>query len=61
MLKNYCRIAWRNISRHKLYTTINVAGLALGICSCIVIYLVAGYDLGFDRFHPGEDRIYLIL
>jgi putative ABC transport system permease protein len=61
MLKNYFRIAWRNISRHKLYTTINVAGLALGICSCIVIYLVAGYDLSFDRFHPGQDRIYRIV
>lgn len=61
MLKNYFRIAWRNVSRHKLYTTINVAGLALGICSCIVIYLVAGYDLSFDRFHPDQDRIYRIV
>ena len=61
MLKNYVRIAWRNICRHRLYSTINVAGLALGICSCIVIYLVAGYDLSFDRFHPDQDRIYRIV
>jgi len=61
MFKNYFKTAWRNISRHKVYTTINVLGLALGICACIVIYLIASYDLGFDRFHPDKERIYRIV
>ena len=61
MIKNYFKIAWRNISRHKIYTFINVIGLALGICSCIVIFLVTSFEFSFDKFHPDEDRIYRIV
>ncbi|HTB23918.1 MAG TPA: ABC transporter permease [Puia sp.] len=61
MLKNYLKIAWRNISRHKIYTLINVTGLALGICACLVIYLINSYDLSFDRFHPDGNRIFRIV
>jgi ABC-type antimicrobial peptide transport system permease subunit len=61
MIKNYFKIAWRNISRHKIYTTINVLGLALGICACIVIYLMTDYELSFDKFHPDKERIYRIV
>ena len=61
MLKNYLRISWRNISRHKIYTLINVTGLAFGICACLVIYLINSYDLSFDRFHPDGNRIYRIV
>jgi putative ABC transport system permease protein len=61
MFKNYFTIAWRNIIRHKIYTTINIVGLALGICACIVIYLITNYEFSFDKFHPGSDRIYRIV
>jgi ABC-type antimicrobial peptide transport system permease subunit len=61
MIKNYFKIAWRNITRHKIYTTINVLGLALGICACITIYLVTKFDLSFDKFHPDGNRIYRIV
>ena len=61
MLKNYFKIAWRVITRYKIYTAINILGLALGICSCIVIYLIASYELGFDTFHPDRKRIYRIV
>ncbi|HEV3221622.1 MAG TPA: ABC transporter permease [Puia sp.] len=61
MLKNYFKIAWRNIYRHKVYTLINITGLAFGICACLVIYLINSYDLSFDRFHPEGDRIYRIV
>lgn len=61
MLLHYLKIAWRNIRQHKLYTTTNVLGLAMGICACIVIYLIARYDLSFDTFHPDADRIYRIV
>ena len=44
-----------------MYTAINVLGLALGICACIVIYLITSYDLGFDKFHPDKERIYRIV
>src|SRR5580693_2424526 len=58
MLRNYLLPAWRNITRNKLYCLINVCGLAIGICACIVIYKVASYEFSFDDFHPAGNRIY---
>ena len=60
MLRNYFRIAWRIISRNKLYTLISVLSLSLGICGCIVIWLVAHYEFSFDRTHPDSERIYRV-
>jgi putative ABC transport system permease protein len=61
MIKNYFKIAWRNITLHKAYTAINILGLAFGICACITIYLITSYELGFDKFHPDKERIYRIV
>ncbi len=58
MLYYYFKIAWRNIRKNKVSTAINILGLTMGISACLVIYLIAGYDLSFDRFHPGKERIY---
>ena len=60
MLKNYFKVAWRTLTRNKVYTLVNTLGLALGICSCLVIWLIAHYEFSFDRFHPDKDRIYRI-
>jgi len=51
-------MALRVLVRNKVYTLINVLGLALGICACIVIYVITSYELSFDRDHPDGDRIY---
>ncbi|HEV3414054.1 MAG TPA: ABC transporter permease [Puia sp.] len=61
MFKNYFRIAARILARNKLYTLINVLGLALGVCGCIVIWLVGSFEMSFDRFHPDGDRIYRVV
>jgi len=61
MFKNYFKIALRNIARNKLYTAINILGLALGICSCIAIYTVVAYEFSFDTFHPDNNRIYRLM
>jgi putative ABC transport system permease protein len=61
MMRHHLQNAWRTIRHHKLYTVINVLGLSIGICACMVIYLIARYDLGFDKFHPDSDRIYRIV
>lgn len=61
MLKNYFLVAWRNITRHKLYTIIHVIGLAVGICACLAIWAITHYELSFDRKHPNGDRIYQIV
>jgi len=61
MFRNYFKIAWRNIARNKVYTAINVLGLSLGVCACLIIYLVTAFELSYDTFHPDKDRIYRIV
>ena len=58
---DYLKIAWRNIVRHKIFAFINILGLSLGVCACIVIYIVADHEFSFDRFHPDRDRIYRVV
>ena len=57
MLRTYLLPAWRNLIRNKIYALINLSGLAIGICACIIIYIVAGYEFSFDDFHPAGNRI----
>ncbi|UCE42306.1 MAG: ABC transporter permease [Candidatus Aminicenantes bacterium] len=60
MLNNYIKIALRNLRRNKLYSFLNIAGLAIGITCCILILLYVQDELSFDRFHEKADRIYRI-
>ncbi|HUU05958.1 MAG TPA: ABC transporter permease [Patescibacteria group bacterium] len=60
MLKNYLKIAWRNISRHKGYSFINIFGLAVGMAACLLIYLFVRQELNFDRFHDRANRIFRV-
>ena len=55
------KVAWRNIVRQRGYSVIHVVGLAIGICACVVIYLIGRYELSFDRFHPDAGRIYRVV
>jgi len=61
MFTNYLKIAWRNLIRNKVYSTINVLGLALGMTCGLLIFLLVSYHLSFDNFHPNRDRIYRIV
>src|ERR1700753_850940 len=58
MSQNNLRSAFRTLARHKGYTTINILGLALGLCACLTIYNIVSYEFSFDRSHPDADRIY---
>ncbi len=60
MLKNYFKIALRNLRRQKGYTFINVAGLAVGIAACLLIGLYVREELSYDRFHERAERIYRV-
>jgi putative ABC transport system permease protein len=60
MLKNYFKIAWRNITRHKGYAAINISGLTVGISACLLIFVVIQYELSFDTFRPNFKNIYHI-
>jgi putative ABC transport system permease protein len=57
MLRNYFVIAWRNIRKHKLYSTVNIIGLSIGITSCILIGLYIWSELQYDKFNSKADRI----
>ena len=59
MLKNYIKIALRNFLRHRGYTFINIAGLAIGIACCILIMLWVQDELSYDRFHENADDLYV--
>ncbi len=61
MFQNYFKIAWRNLNRNRRTSLIHVSGLALGLTACVVVYLVTSYELQYDTFHPGGDRIYRLV
>ncbi|HKJ69169.1 MAG TPA: ABC transporter permease, partial [bacterium] len=58
MFKNYLKIALRNLQRNKLYSYINIAGLAVGLSVCILILLYVQFEWSFDTFNTKSDRIY---
>ncbi len=61
MLRNYLTIAWRNMMRQKLYTLINIFGLAIGTATFILVIRYVQDEHSFDRWHPKGDRIYNVL
>jgi len=60
MFRNYLKIAYRNIRRHKGYSFINIFGLAIAIAAAFLIFLFVSFELSYDRFHENSDRIYRV-
>jgi putative ABC transport system permease protein len=60
MLKNYFKIAWRNLTRHKRISMINVFGLSIGMAATILIVLWVQNELSYDSYHRYANNIYLI-
>ncbi|MBW7840988.1 MAG: ABC transporter permease, partial [Chitinophagaceae bacterium] len=61
MFKNYFKIAYRNLKRNKIFSFINIAGLALGLASAMLIILYVKDEVSFDRFHSNVSHIYRIV
>ena len=60
MLKNYLKIAWRNLIHSKVYSLINILGLAIGITTCALISLFVIDEVSYDKHHTDGERIYRI-
>ncbi len=60
MIKNYLKIAWRNLVRNKTYSLINIVGLAIGLSCFLLISLYVLDELSYDKFNTNADRIYRI-
>lgn len=60
MLQNYLKVAWRNIRTTKVFSAINVLGLAAGLACCILMFLFVQHEVSFDTFHKNAGRIYRI-
>lgn len=61
MLKNFIKIAWRNLIRNKAFSTINIVGLAIGLTSFVFILEYIGLEKGVNRFHENSDRMYRVM
>ncbi len=58
MFRNYLKIAIRSLIKQKVYTVINVLGLAVSITACLLILIYVKHETSYDTFFPGADRIY---
>jgi putative ABC transport system permease protein len=61
MIRNYFKIAFRNIARNKIYAGINIAGLAVGMAACLLLFLVVRYELGYDKSQPNYKKIFHVI
>ena len=60
MIRNYLKIAFRNIARRKIYSAISIFGLAIGMAACLMLFLVLRYEMSYDTFEKDHKRIYHI-
>ena len=58
MIKNYFKVAWRNLIKYKAFSFINIFGLAVGMSVCMLMILMLSDQLSYDSFHENKDRIY---
>ncbi|MEM9327747.1 MAG: ABC transporter permease [Bacteroidota bacterium] len=60
MLRNYFKVTWRNLAKQKLYASINIGGLALGLTCFLLVFLYVQHELSFDQFYRNSDEIYRV-
>ncbi|MGK2864518.1 MAG: ABC transporter permease [Chitinophagaceae bacterium] len=61
MIKNYLKIAFRNLWRHRVFSFINIMGLTVGMTACFLIFLYIKFETSYDSFHKKADRIYRVV
>ncbi|WP_247233098.1 ABC transporter permease [Telluribacter sp. SYSU D00476] len=60
MIKNYLKIAWRNIIRNKTFSAINILGLSVGLTCCMLLLLYIRNELSYDKHHEHADNLYML-
>src|SRR5579872_3665651 len=61
MLRNYLKIAIRQLGKQKMYSAIKIGGLALGIATCLLIALYIRDEMSYDKSYPDTDRIFRVV
>ena len=61
MFRNNLKIAWRNLVKEKIYSSVKIGGFALGIAACLLIALFINDELSYDRNFSDGDRIYRVI
>lgn len=61
MIKNYLRVAFRNLWRHKGFSFLNITGLTIGMSACFLVFLYVKFELSYDDFHSKGNRIYRVV
>jgi len=61
LIRNFFKVAWRNISHNKVFSFIHIIGLSIGISASLVIFLVVSFDFSFDKGQKDGDRIYRVV
>ncbi|MEO0340045.1 MAG: ABC transporter permease, partial [Bacteroidota bacterium] len=60
MIFNHLKLAWRQLTKYKFYSLINIGGLSIGVACCIIILLYIQYELSYDAYHENADDIYRV-
>ena len=60
MLRNYLKVIFRILTRNKLYSFINVSGLAVGFACCTLVLVYVRHELSYDRYHEDANSIYRV-
>ncbi|WP_373399357.1 ABC transporter permease [Algoriphagus halophilus] len=60
MLKNYLKIVFRTLQKNKVYASINILGLSLGIAASVLIVVFVADELSYDQFHPQSENLYRV-
>lgn len=58
---NFFKITWRQLTRNRVYASVNIVGLAIGIACGLVIYKIISYESGFDKYHKNYSNIYRVI
>jgi putative ABC transport system permease protein len=61
MIKNYFKIAWRNLMKNKTFSFINIAGVSIGMAACLLILQYVSFELSYDQFNKNASNIYRVV